>query len=157
MPGVSGDSSLPCAMGTWVGRGQLSLHGVYNRYSIIPRSVRCSTKDYGVSDVSAADQVWGQKILPVTGLCSALAALKPLPATPVTSVILEVVHRVPDEPQSTTYFASRTQSTFVPASPFLLTTNIFPTWTPSFPTMEGTQCRGVGGRSPDLQNLTSCL
>lgn len=68
-----------------------------------------------MSDVSAADQVWEQKILPITGLCSALAALKPLSVTPATSVTLEVVHRVPDEPQSTTYFATRTQSTFFPS------------------------------------------
>lgn len=73
--------------------GQLSPHKVYSRYSIIPSSVRYSTKDYGVSDVSVAHPSLGM------GDREFWSGYPELPSPPVTSDILEVVHGVPDEPQ----------------------------------------------------------
>lgn len=106
-------SSSPVQWGTWVGRGQLRPHGVCSRYSIIPSSVRCSTKDYGVSDVSVADPGLGTGDYPChrPEFCS--GSLSPTPHPPVTSDILEVVHGVQDEPQPVPYFFASIRSTFV--------------------------------------------
>lgn len=79
--------------------GDPAPHWACSRHSTIPTSVRHSTKDCGGSDVSAVDQVWGQESCP----CHRLSSGCPRHHHhhhQVTSVTLEVVHRVPDTPKS---------------------------------------------------------